>query len=530
MKEHVTALYLRLSLSDGDLGKNGKDESNSIENQRTLLLDYIKKAEGISAVTKEYVDDGYTGTNFERPGFKKMMEDAKNGLIDTIMVKDLSRLGRDYIYVGDYVEQVFPVLGIRFIAVSNYFDSSKYIGTTMGLEMALNSLINTFYSRDISKKVKSAMEIKWRNGQATNFQTPFGYKYAGNGKWEIDEPAAKVVRLIFEECIKGHDTPSIVNKLNEMKIPTPGTFCERADPRWKIRHICEEKDRFWTRQMVWRVLNHYEYTGALVSRKRMKIRVGSSTTVKSGPERRIVCENAHEAIISHEMYEEAQSLRKKQKKTTLFDRKYSLKGLVRCGVCKRVMIYNVGSYNNMFRCVNAEEGVAKYSHCYKESVQENILEAKVAYAIRKMVQMAASVSEKLESDAPKTIEVVTPDLEKLQSEIEILQAERIRQYEAYADGVITKEVFQTKKDKIGEAIREKQDEIDRVNGILEEADEIRSGVEEIAEEGDRLVPDRGLTREMAEAFIDRIYVYDKDRIEVVFKSEDVLNKALERCG
>ncbi len=144
MKEHVTALYLRLSLSDGDLGKNGKDESNSIENQRTLLLDYIRKAEGISVVTKEYVDDGYTGTNFERPGFKKMLEDAKNGLIDTIMVKDLSRLGRDYIYVGDYVEQVFPVLGIRFISVSNYFDSSKYIGTTMGLEMALNSLINTF--------------------------------------------------------------------------------------------------------------------------------------------------------------------------------------------------------------------------------------------------------------------------------------------------------------------------------------------------------------------------------------------------
>lgn len=530
MKDHVTALYLRLSLSDGDLGKNGKDESNSIENQRTLLLDYIRKAEGISAITKEYVDDGYTGTNFERPGFKKMIEDAKNGIIDTIMVKDLSRLGRDYIYVGDYVEQVFPVLGIRFISVSNNFDSNRYMGTTMGLEMALNSLINTFYSRDISKKIKSSMETKWKNGIATNFQTPFGYIYAGNGKWEIDEPAAKIVRLIFEECIKGHDTASIVNKLNAMNVPTPGTFCEKSDPRWKIRHITEEKNRFWNRQMVWRILNHYEYTGALVTRKRMKIRVGSSATVKTDKERQIVCENAHKAIISHEMFEEAQSHRKKRNRGALFDRKYALKGLVRCGVCKRLMIYNAGSYNNMFRCVNAEEGISRYSHCYKESVQENILEAKVAYAIRKMVQMAASVSEKLESDAPKTMDVITPDLEKLKSEIEILQAERIRQYEAYADGVITKEVFQTKKDKIGEAIREKQNKIDEVTGILEEADEIRSGIEKISEEGDRLVTDRGLTREMAEAFIDRIYVYDKDRIEVVFKSEDILNKALGRCG
>ena len=138
--------------------------------------------------------------------------------------------------------------------------------------------------------------------------------------------------------------------------------------------------------------------------------------------------------------------------------------------------------------------------------------------------------EPLKSDAPKTMDVITPDLEKLKSEIEILQAERIRQYEAYADGVITKEVFQTKKDKIGEAIREKQNKIDEVTGILEEADEIRSGIEEISEEGDRLVTGRGLTREMAEAFIDRIYVYDKDRIEVVFKSEDILNKALGRCG
>lgn len=530
MQEHATALYLRLSLSDGDLGKDGKDESNSIENQRTLLLDYIGRAEGISAITREYVDDGYTGTNFDRPGFKKMIEDAKKGLFDTIMVKDLSRLGRDYINVGDYVEQVFPVLGIRFIAVSNNFDSSRYVGTTMGLDMALNSLINTFYSRDISRKIRSAMETKWKNGYATHFQTPFGYRYAGKGKWEIYEPAAKIVRLIFEECIKGHDTASIVNKLNNMNVPTPGTFFEKTDERWKIRHICEEKDRFWNRQMVWRILNCYEYTGALVSRKRMKIRVGSEATVKTSEERKIVCENAHEAIISHEDFEEAQSLRRRQSKRAPVERKYALKGLVRCGVCKRAMVYNVGSYNNMFRCTNADDSIAKYSRCYKESMPESILEAKVAYAIRKMVQTAASLSEKNTGDEPETMDVITPDIEKLKREIEILEAERIRQYEAYADGVITKETFQKKKEQIGAEISIKQEKINEVNAILEEAEEIRAGIEDITKEGERIVPERGLTREMAEAFIDRIYVYDKERIEVVFKSEDILTKAIEKCG
>lgn len=161
------AIYLRLSLSDGDLKKGSKDESNSIENQRLLLHSYIEKQDDLSGEIVEYVDDGYTGTNFNRPAFQKMIIDLKQGEIKTIVVKDLSRLGRDYIGVGDYIEQIFPLMGVRFIAVNNAFDSMKLNNGTPGIEVAVSNLVNNLYSRDIGKKVRAALEVNWKSGKAT---------------------------------------------------------------------------------------------------------------------------------------------------------------------------------------------------------------------------------------------------------------------------------------------------------------------------------------------------------------------------
>ena len=190
------ALYLRLSLADGDLGKNNKDESNSIENQRTLLVNFLQDRDDLADEYIEYVDDGYTGTNFERPEFKRMIEDAKTGKIDTIIVKDFSRFGRDYIGVGDYLEQILPILGIRFISVNNNYDSNDYLGKTMGMDMAIHNLVNNLYSKDISKKIKSALRVKWKNGQWTGGKPPFGYlRDTETGEWVIDPVAQSNRRL-----------------------------------------------------------------------------------------------------------------------------------------------------------------------------------------------------------------------------------------------------------------------------------------------------------------------------------------------
>lgn len=192
------AIYLRLSLADGDLKKGSKDESNSIENQRILLHDYIGKQEDLFGEIVEYVDDGYTGTNFNRPAFQKMIVDLKQGDIKVIMVKDLSRLGRDYIGVGDYIEQIFPLMGVRFIAVNNSFDSMKLNNGTPGIEVAVSNLVNNMYSRDIAKKIRAALETNWKNGKATCTNVPFGYVWnkKGGQRWEIDPEAAPCVKKV----------------------------------------------------------------------------------------------------------------------------------------------------------------------------------------------------------------------------------------------------------------------------------------------------------------------------------------------
>lgn len=213
----IIAFYLRLSLADGDLGKNNKDESNSIENQRLLLQSFVESMDELDGEIKEYIDDGYSGTNFNRPAFQEMIEDAKKGKIDVLLVKDLSRLGRDYIGVGDYLEQIFPIMGVRVIAINSQYDSNNYVGKTMGLEMSITNLVNTLYSRDLSKKYKSCIQTKWKQGVSTGGRIPFGYKKAEDRQWEIDEEPAKIVRMVFELAMKDYNTAMIANELNEIR-------------------------------------------------------------------------------------------------------------------------------------------------------------------------------------------------------------------------------------------------------------------------------------------------------------------------
>ena len=156
----MIAAYQRISRADGDLGKDGKDKSNSIENQKELILRYISCKESLQNVpVMDFVDDGYTGSNFDRPGFQQMMDGVRNGKIDTIIVKDLSRFGRDYIGVGEYMEQIFPLLGVRLIAINDNYDSNNYKGTTLGMDVVVSNLVNTMYCRDAGKKLRTGVYI-----------------------------------------------------------------------------------------------------------------------------------------------------------------------------------------------------------------------------------------------------------------------------------------------------------------------------------------------------------------------------------
>ena len=193
------ALYLRLSLADGDLGKNNKDESNSIENQRTLLVNFLQDRDDLADEYIEYVDDGYTGTNFERPEFKRMISDIEAGKVNCVIVKDLSRFGRDYIESGRYIQKIFPALSVRFIALTDHYDSFHADAVDRGNFIQVKKLIKHSYCRDISTKVKSQFEVKRKNGECIAPFALYGYRKADNNKNQlvVDDYAAEIVRKIF---------------------------------------------------------------------------------------------------------------------------------------------------------------------------------------------------------------------------------------------------------------------------------------------------------------------------------------------
>ena len=221
------AFYIRLSLEDFDLKTSDKTESNSVSNQRKLLQDYydshpeLKEYEII-----EFCDDGYTGTNFDRPRFMAMMELARQKEIHAIIVKDLSRFGRDYLEVGAYLELILPLFGTRFISVNDNFDSNNYVGTTGGLELALRNLINGLYSKDLSVKIKSANKTRSRRGEYWGGTAFYGYRLDPKNKHKIivDTDVASVIVRIFDECIEGKSSSQTAKGLNDEGIPSPAAY------------------------------------------------------------------------------------------------------------------------------------------------------------------------------------------------------------------------------------------------------------------------------------------------------------------
>lgn len=529
MKNKVLAFYLRLSMSDGDLGKDNKDESNSIENQRVLIQSYVDECEDLTGEVREYIDDGYTGTNFNRPGFQRLLKDVQNGLVETILVKDLSRLGRDYIGVGDYIEQIFPVLGVRFIAVNNNFDSASY-GSTMGLDMAVSNLINNLYSRDIGKKIRATFEVKWKQGYATAFKVPFGYLWdrKNKGKWKIDPVASQYVRRVFDLALQGCNTTRIAAQLNEESVPSPGKYALMIRKPGTPEYVAPVDELLWNPSIVWRVLRNYEYTGALVMGKRKQLVMGEKVYRSVPTSEQIISENAHEAIVTHDEFDTAQCvIRSMSPMSYKTQWEYPLKGKVRCGNCKRVLGYCERYGEGAFLC-NHKHSVGKYAKCFEGFYREDMTNARVAYAIGKMIGIVNFLEEEIsKKDDKKSIVLHFPNVEQMEKEIEILNEERIRQYEAYADGVISREAYIQKKKELSDKIDRLQDNIAKAEGVLQEATEVLDGIRDISKRREELPQGGGLTKELVDAFIDTVYLYDEDKIEVVFNCEDAIRAALD---
>ena len=320
-KSFRVGLYMRLSREDGD-----KEESSSVTNQREMLKRYVSEQENFFIV-KEYVDDGYTGTNFDRPGFKKMIEDIEAGIIDTVITKDLSRLGRERLGVGHYTEIYFPEHNIRYIALLDNIDT--YFDAGMNDMAPFKGVINDMYVRDISKKIRSSLIERKKAGNFLGVTAPYGYQKDPNNKFHliINEKEAEIVKRVFRLYLEGNGLTRIAQILTKDGIPVPGESRDIGKTRRTALYSS------WKQTTIRRILDNRVYLGELVQFKRRKINYKSKRRITVPEEERYICRGTHEAIIDEESFNAVQNILKKNKSFKGTKHDYLFKGLLFCSEC-----------------------------------------------------------------------------------------------------------------------------------------------------------------------------------------------------
>ena len=350
MKKYVLAEYIRLSMEDLDLyDSDEKAESVSISNQRSFIRTFVdQKEEFKRAEVREFVDDGYSGTNFDRPAIKELLGLCRQGEIDCIIVKDLSRFGRNYLEVGDYLEQIFPFLGVRFISINDGFDSKDFSGQTGGIDIAFKNFIYEMYSRDLSDKVKSGVTTCMKRGEYYAGCIVYGYQKSSDGKrMEIDREAAVTIRRIFQEMAEGKSAKVLATELNAEGVPTRLTY-KQAKGEQLNRHY---KADIWNRNKIHSIVHNRVYQGDMVYRKAIRTKVGCNRKVRQPEESWIIIPDHHEGIVSQELFKRANdSIRKG--KTADYDRSAVRRGIAFADVVE--IGWNCGKPSIPIICVSAE--------------------------------------------------------------------------------------------------------------------------------------------------------------------------------
>ena len=365
MKLFNAGAYLRLSKEE----YNNEKESNSITNQRQIIDNYLKEHKEYK-LADYYIDDGYSGTNFDRPEFQRMLEDIKNKKIDVIIIKDLSRLGRNYIETGNFVEVVFPTMGVTVISVDEDYeiDSSDYYGSDY---LPLKNLFNDMYAKDISKKVRSALIVKKHNGEFVGKLAPYGYIKDPKDKYKflIDKNVSHIIKKIFDMILDGKSRREVADFLNQNDILTPSEYL----------NIKTNKDvtvmKKWNSEMVNSILRNENYTGTLFQGKKRKLNYRVNKKINIDKDNWIVTKNHHEAIISKEKFDKVQDILNNYATRTNRTGNFEiLSGFIRCNDCKEQMILKSGKNKKYYYCTNYFKKKCTSHSIEKTKLEEMILE------------------------------------------------------------------------------------------------------------------------------------------------------------
>ena len=502
-------LYIRLSREDDD--KNY--ESESITNQKSLLLQYAK--ENNLRVYDIYIDDGFSGTNFDRPGFIRLIKDIENKKINMVITKDMSRLGRDYIGTGELVEKFFPEHNVRYIAVTDNIDT--YLDSTNNDIAPFKAIMNDFYAKDISKKIKTSLKAKMKDGKYVGGRAPFGYTKDKDNKNQliVDSEQAIIVKRIFDMALDGLSYYKIADILTSEGIKTPASYynfewCGNYNPTFNK----------WNAKTIYDILNNRIYTGDLVQGRRCKVNYKVKKIVKNNPDNYIVVENTHEAIIDKDTFNEVQKRlpknvgRKEKKENNLLD------GLLYCGDCghrisvqaRRKKDNKAYTLCNYYRTYMKEHLCTAHSNNYdklEEEIINNLRRVCLKYLDKTKVKDSVinNYNNKNKDNSLKEIEILSKDINQINDNLDNIYIDKLNKK-------INEDQFNRVKSKLELELNRKITRLNEIKDLsVSEVNEDKNK-KKIENYINKFLSMKNPSRELIVNLIDRIDIYEDKKIDV----------------
>ena len=528
-KEFQTAAYIRLSIED-----SGKPGSDTIEGQKDLLLAYIERQADLRLV-EVYCDNGRTGTNFNRPDFERMMEDVRRGRINCIVVKDLSRFGRNYHETSNYLLRIFPFLGVRFVAVNDYFDTETAVETERGLVMPLKNIINDTYSRDISRKISSAIETKERRGEVIGVYAPYGYSKSDDDRHKLvpNPETAPIIREIFTLRLQGLGYTGIARLLNGRGVPSPGAYLYQCGISKQEKY----RDAIWAAWNIKEILRDEVYLGHLIQGKRTNVAYKQARKERSAPsDEWRVFRNSHEPLIDEDTFAAAQRITAENRRTyeeslgKADDLKIPslFRGRVFCGDCGKALVrrhvYNrrqdgrIYYYN--YLCVTS---VKKAGACTPKNLKESKLLEVLESTIRCHLDAVAELEQKVLQVWDEKTAARRMSLERQMAEEERYLSRNMTLLEGlYAqlvEGVIEREEYLSMKEHYQAEYLKAKERYDALNGEAREL--LDCGPANPMFAACRpFYQSETLTEDLIQALITKITVYDGNRLDIQLVYQD----------
>ena len=541
-KVYAAAVYLRLSKEDGDVcDENRKQESNSITNQKRLIHDFLKGREDIH-VFKEYVDDGYTGSDFLRPSFQEMIKDMEAGKVNLIIVKDLSRFGREYIEAGRYLQKIFPAAGVRFIAVTDHYDSLTADRTEKNIVIPVKNFVNDAYSADLSVKIRSHLESKRGNGEYTGAYVSYGFRKdsSDHNKLVVDPVAGENVKLIFRWKLNGMSNGRIAEKLNALGIPAPADYKRSLGIHYRSgfqKNLCSK----WSPAAVGRILSNPLCKGLVVQGKKERINHKIKKMVAKPESEQSRYRQEDLVLIGETQFDIMQELLKKDTRTNPGqDLAYLFSGILYCPDCGRQMIrrktVHKGKQTIFYICktYNVEKT------CTRHSIKEQELILLVTEAVKAQVQMAAEAKEILKAaeDTVAGLESFSltdtrlPELEKeLMENADMLSG----LYADWAEGILSEEEYGEMKAFYSGRCKELEGQIrkrrERAEKTRDAVRETRQWLGSLNDIGSLISGTKGeIQRSLICSLFEKIWVYEGKRVEFSFLYQDRMAEVYSQCG